>query len=91
MMLNEDAIRKAISASVYETVGEGAVASVDVEFSDDVEPMTDVVNVRIVVNGDVDRRTVSTLGLTLRRVLTKFQHDLFPLESVRNQIFEITG
>lgn len=84
MILNEDAIRKAISASVYRAIGEGAVASVDVDFPDD-EPMKDVVNVRICVNGEVDRSALSGLLLTLRKILIEYEDDLFPLISMISQ------
>ncbi len=82
MILNEDAIRETINASVYDAFGEGTVASVDVEFLDDVEPMKDVISIRIVLNSEVERRTVSTLGLTLRKTLSDLKVESFPLVSM---------
>jgi hypothetical protein len=82
MILNEDAIRKAISAAVYETFGESAVASVEMEFLDDAEPMNDVMNVRIVLNRGVALDALSRVSLKLREVLSNLDNDYFPLVSL---------
>jgi hypothetical protein len=81
VITDEAAIREAIIASVYETFGEGAVASVNVQFLSDDEPIGDIVDVRIILKEDAPRDLVAKFGLKLRLSFAKLETDRFPVVS----------
>jgi len=81
MIANEAAIREAISACVLETVGPRAVAKIDIAFVDEYEPMKEIIAIDVVLNGKADIKSLSGLGVKLRKMLLDLDNEWYPLLS----------
>jgi hypothetical protein len=84
MLIDQDAVKKAIENAVYSNFGEGDVASIDIQFDDDGYD-ADIVNVAVILNREVDKKQVSGFSLKLRNALDKVNSEWFPLVSFINK------
>jgi hypothetical protein len=79
-VIDRDSIKEAINALIERNFSGGAVASVDISFADD-DFDSAIVNVKIILNKQVDRSSLSRFGLKLRNALNDLESDRFPVVS----------